>query len=46
MYSLGNFYVEAFYDVHTNDIKRINGLESDADWHGFMESINLSYLMR
>jgi len=46
MYSLGNFYVEVFYDVFSNEIKRINGLENDADWHGYLESINLGYLMK
>ena len=46
IYSLGNFYVEVFYDVHNNEIKRINALENEQDWTGYLESINLDYLMR
>lgn len=46
IYSLGNFYVEVFYDVHNNEIKRINALENEQDWTGYLESINLEYLMR
>jgi|TARA_R100000750_G_scaffold30200_3_gene19204 hypothetical protein len=46
LYSLGNFYVEVFYDVHNNEIKRINALENEQDWHGYLDSINLEYLMR
>jgi len=45
IYSL-QFYVEVFYDVHSNRIKRIIALDSDSDWHGYMNSINLDYLMR
>jgi hypothetical protein len=45
IYSLGNFYVEVFYDVHSNKIKRIKALESEKDWHGYLESINLNHLM-
>jgi len=31
---------------YTNEIKRINALENEQDWHGYLDSINLEYLMR
>lgn len=34
---------EVFYD---NEIKRIQPLESKTDWMGYMDSVNLKYLMR
>ena len=46
MYSLFNFYVEVFYSIKDNNIKKVNALESDIDWHGYMESINLKHLLR
>ena len=45
-YSLYNFYVEVFYDISNNKIKRITALETESEWHGYLSSINLNYLLR
>lgn len=45
-YSLFDFFVEVFYDIHDNSIKRINALEDEIDWKGYLDSINLDYLLR
>ena len=46
IYSLFNFYVEVFLDINSDSVKNIKAIETENDWHGYLESINLDYLMR
>ena len=45
MYSLHNFYVEIYYNAHSNKIEDIDALESLDDWDNFMASVKLGDLI-
>ena len=44
IYAVLNFYVEVYYDVVHNQIKKIVLLESTADWEAYLNTIDLNYL--
>ncbi len=45
LYHTHNFYAELFYDMKANEITRIKALESETDWHGYLESVNIEGLI-
>ncbi len=46
IYHLFNFYVEVYYSVKDNSIKDVKAIHQEEDWDGYLNSINLDYLMR
>lgn len=45
IYSLFNFYIEAYYHVQHNEVETIKAIESIEDWESYMRSINLNSLL-
>jgi len=44
IYSLSDFFVEVWTDLKSNEIERIEVLDKEEAWSGFLESVKLKAL--
>jgi hypothetical protein len=45
MYAMKNFFVEVWIDLKRLNIEKVQAIESETDWSGYLHSISIADLM-